>query len=356
MIPKSSKTKGGKPANRLVGGSIIGLVLISVIFWRFSYQMKVLFSNQAPQDKEIKQTHSTISSPIRFVMFLGLEGTGHHFWQELVKESPVFSRLEELHLFPEMTRKMVGSLYSHKTKRHTALWSAPCRWDDTGPVANVTDIEVSLINLLQSMKNRVQDQIKKSSDEVVLVPVNLLPGGGDKLGMMSYPSFREPCRELQYPNIHVWYGICDKAGVQCDHVYIFRNPWSVIKSTTINRPINKHVLQAIHLYTTQLQILHSQLLLNPGRVAGCWDYDTALSPTQWKDEVEPLLHFGEQALYGAALKKIYIKPSVPTTKEEREQVVPNEFQPYMTTMVQLHETVVSTCHELKQQRYSIDHR
>lgn len=108
------------------------------------------------------------------------------------------------------------------------------------------------------------------------------------------------------------------------------------------------MLGAIHLYTTQLQILHSQLLMHPDRVVGCWDYDSALSPEQWKQEVEPLLHFQTSAAYGAALQKVYRKPNI-LTDQDRDAIVPPEFQPYMKTMIELHNVVVETCQDLKRQ-------
>lgn len=346
------------PPCRLVG---FFLLVVAMVFWRLSIQLPTI--TPSASDSSLKRKHSSSqktqrsNSPIHFVIFLGLEGVGHHFWQDLILDSPMVSRLQDLGsaFYPKMTTRLMGSLYKHKASiHHKGLWSAPCTFNYTFPAANVTEIETDLVNLLESMKWFVQQKAPpqntttnqgSTKHDPVLVPVNLLKNGQ----VMSYPTFAQPCRPLQYSNIALWYDICNQAEVACDHVYLYRNPWSVLKSTTINRNFNKgNMLGAIHLYTTQLQILHSQLLMHPDRVVGCWDYDSALSPEQWKQEVEPLLHFQTSAAYGAALQKVYRKPNI-LTDQDRDAIVPPEFQPYMKTMIELHNVVVETCQDLKRQ-------
>jgi hypothetical protein len=286
-------------------------------------------------------------SSIRFVMFLGIEGTGHHFWQDLIKESPLLPRLKTLGLHPEYTTKLTRNLYRHKKSRWKGLWSSTCKWEDNDPTPNITSIQESLVDTLRTMNQHVANQKHPGVglDTPILFPVNLL-AAGDEIGVVSYPGFLKPCRALNYPNLDVWYQACETAGVTCQHAYIYRNPYSVIKSTVDNRPINKEKLEAIHLYTTQLHVLHSQLLEFPDRLIGCLNYNAVLSPIHWKDEIEPLLEFQEQRKFADVLKRVF-RPKPPLTDKAKRKIVPAEFDSYMASMVRLHETVVQTCKSLK---------
>lgn len=313
-------------------------------------------------EREFAITQEPQKSPyIRFVLFLGMEGTGHHFWQDLIKESRSLEELKEVGLHPEYTNRLTKSLYRHQKSRWKGLWSAPCKWDASDPTPNGTSIERDLVETLQEMEEHVhqwhqqkqgapngsfRDASSQETRPPILFPVNFLPVGNE-FGVASYPTFLKPCRALQYPNIDLWYQACQRAGVLCEHVYIFRDPYSVIQSTTDNRSINKDKLQAIHLYTTQLQILHSQLLMHPDRLIGCWNYDEALSTQHCKEEIEPVMHFGSEQKCGAAIERVYRRrPKL--TKEDKEQLIPRDFDLYMQSMVRIHDAVVQACETVKQ--------
>lgn len=283
-------------------------------------------------------------SAVRFVLFLGIEGTGHHFWQDLIKESPMFSHLEASGLHPQFTRKITRSLYRHKKSRWEGLWSSTCKWDTMDPSPNITSIHHDLVTTMQEMKTYAQ---KQSGDfkAPIMIPVNFLESGDD-FGVMSYPSFLKPCRALSYPNLDVWYQACDAAGVLCQHVYIYRDPYSVIKSTTDNRSFNTEKLEAIHLYTTQLHVLHSQLLSFSDRLVGCWNYNSISSPIHWEQDIEPLLQFKEPKVFAEVLKRVYHHKK-PLTEEDQRNIIPVDISHYMKSMVKLHDLVVRTCKTLK---------
>jgi hypothetical protein len=304
-----------------------------------------------PHHHHLSTTPINVKSSVRFVMFLGIEGTGHHFWLDLIKESPLFARLKAFNLHPHYTKKLTQNLYRHKKSRWKGLWSATCKWDESkDPAPNVTSIQEGLVDSLRTINRHVENQPlsagAKPADRPIIFPVNLLPGGGDEFGVISYPGFLKPCRALNYPNLDVWYQACDAAGVQCQHVYIYRNPYSVIKSTTDNREFNKNKMEAIHMYTTQLHILHSQLLQYPHRLIGCWDYNAALSPVHWKEEVEPLLEFKEHTIFATTLKKVF-HPKPPVTERDKREIVPDDIHAYMKSMTKMHDLVVQACKTLK---------
>jgi hypothetical protein len=318
-----------------------------------------LLGRQIGSDVDLRglETEFAIAPPVtdsrqfgvRFVMFLGIEGTGHHLWQDLIKESPLFTRLKDLGLHPKFTKQLTQNLYRHKKSRWKGLWSATCKWnEENDPAPNITSIQANLVDTLRAISVHAKSQRgDKDGPGPVTFPVNLLPGGGDELGLVSYPGFLKPCRAQNYPNLDVWYQACDTAGVLCEHVYIYRDPFSVVKSTTDNRPFNRNKMEAIHLYTTQLHILHSQLLQFHNRLIGCWNYNAALSPVHYRDEIEPLLHFQEERIFADVLKKTFRNPKPSLNEQDKLSIVPLELNGYMRSMETIHGIVVQTCKTLK---------
>jgi hypothetical protein len=293
---------------------------------------------------------SKIKSPLRFVLFLGLEGTGHHFWLQLIKESPVYPRLVDLQLHPHYTKKLTMSLFRHKKSRWKGLWSSTCKWNDEDPSPNVTSIHENVVTVLRNMTTLVANAQNHDTISPIVIPFNLMGVGGNEFGVMSYPGFLKPCRPLIYPNLDVWYHACETAGVICQHVYIYREPYNVIKSTTSNRRFNSEALEAIHLYTTQLHILHTQLVSFPDRLVGCWNYDTTRSPKHFKEQIEPLLGFQNEKSFADVLQRIF-RPKAPLTAEDKRNIVPKEYDLYMQSMVRLHDLVVKTCNDNQKVMY-----
>ena len=289
-------------------------------------------------------------SKIRIVMFIGIEGTGHHFWQALMKESPLYQRLLDLDLHPRFTKQILRNLYRHSKGRWHGLWSGTCKWNVDDPPTNVTSIHETIVGVLRNMTHHIETEKSLESTQLsqVVMPINLL-GMGQEVGFVSYPGFLKPCRALNYPNLDVWYAACETAKVQCQHVYIYRNPYAVVRSTTTNRPLNADTMDAIHLYTTQLQVLHSQLLSHPRRLVGCWNYDAVLSPIQFQNEIDPLFEFQNAASFKKALQKVFLFKKAPTTEEQQRKIVPAELDLYMKSLIRVHEMVIHTCTGIRAQ-------
>jgi len=292
----------------------------------------------------------TLEDPsINFVLFLGIEGTGHHFWQDLVKESPMYDDVKAYGLHPTFTKTLTGSLYSHKKSRGKGLWSAPCKWADSDPQPNGTAIRIELVATLQAMKERVVVVVRQNNEgdsatkkeKMITFPVNFL-ATGDDFGVASYPGFLKPCRSLQYPNLDIWYDVCVEANVQCQHVYLYRDPYAVIRSTTDNRNINKDKLEAIHLYTTMLYTLYAQLSIFPDRLAGCWDYEKAISTDLPYKEVNDILGFPDDKALAHAIHKVY-RPRPGLTEADKRNIVPLDFTVHMNSLSRIHDSVVNLC-------------
>lgn len=88
---------------------------------------------------------------------------------------------------------------------------------------------------------------------------------------MSYPNYHGDCRKLNFPNLDLWYETCQKAHVDCHHIYIYRDPYAILKSTTIHRNHNSDgtKLATIHLYTSLQAIILAQLMQYADKTLGC---------------------------------------------------------------------------------------
>jgi len=319
-----------------------------------SYQVKY----QSPTSLERKP------SAVRFVLFLGLEGVGHHFWKSIMARSPMRYRLNALKISP---LQIVGPhLYSRGVPAcGRGIFSAnECVVKRTNSDGSVRDFELDINRAQDIFAKGLEDMVemaqnppnaskevwadRATEDNPLYVPLNAFEGGQ----MMSYPTNKNDNRIYQYPQVDLLYNACAKAGVTCDMVYLYRDPYSVVKST-IKRNFNPHVVTAIQLYVTMLNILHYQMLTHPNAVAGCWNFDSVLPTSNsstaqiHQDEsVKNILGWGNHSkAYNNVLRDIY-SPHPPLNKTQQESIVPHNFQPLMDSMVDLHENVVHLCQSL----------
>jgi hypothetical protein len=281
--------------------------------------------------------HATIQrkSSVSFVFFVGLEGTGHHFMKALISSSPDVDRLKELNMQKDYTQKLSRFLYNEKTK--DGLWNAHCN-DQTEEV-DVAGAHDKVVEYLSKINER-------ANGEEITFPVNTLPIFGDGYGMVSYPTFEGGCRSLNYPNLDYFYHACDVAGVECKHAYIYRDPYSVLASTTLKRKMNKgNALKAIHLYTSLLQIIHSQLQDHSDRTAACLGfYEPTISASEVWDPIRDMFGWTNQTEFDSHVQAIYKPPSTMTEKERHDLVPPNRTL-YMESYVRAHDKVVKLCRE-----------
>ena len=241
---------------------------------------------------------------------------------------------------------MAKNLYSH-SKRDKGLWSAPFKWQVTDPDPNGTAIQENLTQTLKEMNDYALDHTNGTRRDALVFPVNLLATSKD-FGVASYPTFRKPCRFLQYPNVDVFYDVCDRAQVLCSHIYLYRDPFSVIKSTTDNRAINHDKLEAIQIYTTHLQIIHSQILAFPSRLIECLDYNFATTQPQVNRSLQTLLNFENEESFNEAFGAVF-RQKAPLTASERQDYIPLELRVFMQSFVRLNEMVKRTCDVIKRQ-------
>jgi len=194
-----------------------------------------IYANRSSNVVSIRQSSfRPLKSSAEFIFMVGLEGTGHHLLNHFLRESPSALRANELGIRNELSQLM-NKLYHKKV----GFLNQHCFSKSSVEVAAVHDEVVGLFR-------RISGAV---GDEALSIPLN---AEGHIREMASYPQDKGLCRPLKYPDLNLLYNVCDEADVRCKHMYIYRDPYSIVKSTTINRHFNNNLLAGIREYTTML--------------------------------------------------------------------------------------------------------
>lgn len=277
-----------------------------------------------------------------FVFLVAPEGSGHHFYMALFKESPAMERLKELEDAPALLKYLQGSLYNNADMAD-ALFSAPC----SSPSAKTNG--TSMVETVSKQLQIIDAKIRNASVPSTMVPLNAAAViqynvAGVETGMMSYPNYGGGCRDLQYPNLGALYYACDVAGVSCRHVILTRDPYEVIRSTTMHRHFDSKK-RAMKLYTTMLDVILAQILAHPDHLAACWEYNDDV-----EDDLGALMGWDRG---GTRFRDTYLSlfsRNGGMNSSEKLEIVPQELEVFMSTMEQATERVRKTCREVLQSR------
>lgn len=258
----------------------------------------------ATEKTSILQNNSTIANrglqnSTRFILVIGLEGTGHHLIGRIIKNSPRFHYLKEVGIYPDLLANLHVSL-SNTDK--TGMWNLQCsNAIDTIEIGEVTK---RVVDALQDIHQAAASNNKNTHHEV-LVPINSVEVGDDKhwFGEMSYPNFGGGCRFLNTPNIHTWYEACAQANVDCQHIYLHRDASEILESTTIRRHFNPHIFHATHLYKAMLDGISADLATFSAHTWACVGFYE--ERYQWEDAMRRLGGWRNETKFQAALRRIY---------------------------------------------------
>jgi hypothetical protein len=292
------------------------------------------------------------NSTLKFVFVVGLEGTGHHLMGKILVNSPVRRNLERLGIGKnsDFLKRLHKSLYDSKSG--LGLWDAHCYEKNVTTMSLKRKLTQQLVSLNTKLTQQLSSSFRNDSDDksssIVTFPVNTL-GEINQYGEVSYPNFMKPCRFLSYPNLDLWYEICDNARVDCEHVYLYRDPAAILQSTSINRDFNPSVFAGFHLYVTMLHIVASQLETYADRTIGCYGFYEADGDTSsWWDDVRFLGGWGttDKTRYKAYIKKLYKAPS----PVEVSLLSDDYYDIYMKPLQMLHERVIRICQDGRSRR------
>jgi hypothetical protein len=275
-------------------------------------------------------------SSVSFVFFIGLEGTGHHLVRTIIKNSPDVVRANNDLTMRNDTLELKKHLFYHS--KQSGLWNAHC--NENPEEVNVTRSHDKVVDYLSKIN-------KRANGDEITVPVNIILVPGMHIyGMVSYPNFDGDCRSLNYPNLDHFYHACDVAGVECKHAYMYRDPYLVLASTTVRRKFNKNgALQGVHLYTSLLQIIYSQLLDHSDRTVACLGfYEPTISVDEVWNPIRDMFGWKNQTEFDSHVQKVY-RPPKPMTENERSDMMPPHLELYMESYVRAHDKVVKLCRE-----------
>ena len=220
---------------------------------------KVLSKNQNATDTITTETK--LNSNIKYIFFVGLEGTGHHLVGSMLKNSPLHMELKEMGLEDnenELRKALHKSLFNYAPGGGfggAGLWDSHCS-SKINSTRHTQMLKRRLIKQIEKINTQVTEMKKVNDnhdDDVLVYPINTMVTKGG-FGEVSYPNFSGSCRFLNYPNLDLWYDVCHDANVDCEHIYVYRDPLAILQSTSIKRKFNKSTLSGIYLYSESTKL------------------------------------------------------------------------------------------------------
>ena len=285
-----------------------------------------------------------------FVLFLGLEGVGHHLVRDLLVHSPAMETIGRLGLCTgdEQTldlKKLQYSMLSggREAKTKGGLFNPHLQYEEG---FDSRSLFATVVNALRTISAAVAGSTAPGA-EVMHIPINLNGcGREDTLPMMSYPTYKGDDRALNTVNLDVYYSACLEAGVRCSHAYLYRDPYDVLLSTQ-QRGFNEDVVTAMRLYTLELQLLYAQMMQHPSGNMGCFGFLDS-SPSLFFDEYTWFARmFGWTAesfleVHGMVNSKV----DIPMGNGRKPNIVKDEWSIIMDAFKLSHDRVVDLCHSL----------
>ena len=295
-----------------------------------------------------------------FVIFLGLEGVGHHLVRDLLVHSPAMETVGRLGLCTgdEHTldlKKLQYSMLSggRETKTKGGLFNPHLQYDGG---FDSRSLFATIVNALRTISAAVASSISPGA-EMMHIPINLNGcGSEDTLPMMSYPTYKGDHRALNTVNLDIYYSACREAGVRCSHAYLYRDPYDVLLSAQ-KRGFNEDAVTAMRLYTLELQLLYAQMIQYPSANAGCFGFlDSRVS--LFFDEYSWFARlFGWKAeSFMEVYNMINSKANTAMRNEHKpKKIVKDEWSIIMDAFKLSHERVIDLCYSLMPDTSRQDH-
>ena len=286
-----------------------------------------------------------------FVFIIGIEGTGHHFIYELLSKSPNKKYLTELGICGQKGDRQKGKtsdLYKLSAllsnAHHTGVFDMP---STAKKGIDAAGHYIKIIELLKTMHQKFNDKRPQKND-TFYIPINA--NACASASMISYPNFTGKDRPLQNFNLDMFYNACTDANVDCKHIYIYRDPYDVLKSTTTKRHFNEDTFHGIKLYTSELQQIHSQMISYPDHNLGCFGFLDVNGHTSNVDWTRFGNLFGWKDRRRAKNYRRHTEEMKHTHKPvamsdaKKLQLVPQHLKPLMQSFEAIHNRVKDLCY------------
>ena len=277
------------------------------------------------EKSSIISSNTVFNSAITLVFIIGIEGVGHHFVSDLLKDSPNMRELNELGLCDDGNPVAYG-LPLMKANAHSS---------------DFDKLVSGMIELDQIVKNRVQEHQAGSSFHIAI------NANGCHDRMASYPSNLNENRHLDTPNVDIFYDACEKAQVNCKHIYLYRDPYDIISSTTVKRKFNADSREAIRTYTLMSQYIYSQLSYYSDKTLLCFgplDVHGYKRQTDW-DKFGLIFGWKSADDFRTYVNGINKKSEiVPYSESEKLKLVPEKWSVYIKAYEDIHARVTNLCY------------
>jgi len=290
----------------------------------------------------------TTNDQVVFQFLLGIEGSGHHLHQELFRISNLNKILKTYDGLHDDMANLGEMLWCDEDTacRHKGLWSTFSQWE-------IPPKGKKLINDISNQLRAVSDKILRnrserkidgmnSTNEVLVIPIN-----SSFRIMFSYPMRNGVFTLLQYPDLHDLYKACQIAGVACQHIYLSRDPYEVMRSITMNRDFgNPH--EKMLAVISMLSVIESQMISNPKYLAACWNIESRI-PNQGTKFIAQYLGWNDDE-YEEYFSNMYSKS--PLTEKEKAIITDNgNLDIYMENLLTAHDRINRKCMDILEAKH-----
>lgn len=278
-----------------------------------------------------------------FLFVVGLEGTGHHLFTKIFKGSVHWQKMTaqfrtDLAAVQDLLYGNGGlmSLHCLDQPERNAPNQPPVKTRRDSPVATCRPSDsVCLYNKVVTKLRSVSANFASAPQ---VIPLN---ANGNHPTMASYPNNVHRCRSLEYPRLDLFYDVCRDAGIQCGHMYIYRDPSDVVQSTTAKRHYNPGSATAMQLYTTMLDVIFAQFTKYASTNYGCFGfYDETLNPDEQWGPLGELLGWTDRTEFLAHVQKVYRRPG---PAKNGTVVVPPRQRRFLDALERSHREVLDLC-------------
>jgi len=284
-----------------------------------------------------------------FVFVMGVEGAGHNLLRSLLGQSPNMLQMKQLGMCDKD---------DHNFRRGTSEFLVLSRLlfgDGNGGMRNPYSVSLldngslhdHIVDTLSRIRRRYNEE-KDSSLSPTSLNIAINANGCRVRSPMPYPTFMGPDRPMHYFNLELFYNACQDAQVRCRHVYIYRNPYNVIRSTR-SRDYYKNIRDSVQFFTHALEVVHSQMASYANRTLGCFGFRDA-DGFQLQDDWERFsTMFGwdskEELMAIVQYLNRRIGNPVHMTDGERENLVPQDLVPLMKVFMDNHHRAADLCYQ-----------
>lgn len=218
----------------------------SMNLWRGALPLWPSCDGSKDKDSSGKLAKRIVSETCRFIFLAGLEGTGHHFWEQTL---PILNASRKWGCV------MCPELYDGQHKvGFFSTYDASIR-------------SKSATRIMKLMADADRSLTRQGGG---IVPLNALCEA--KCGMMSYPNFGGAARAVQIPDVRALATLAEDTKLDLRIVLMIRDPRNSVKSA-VKRRFEKDEMHTIKTYTATLASLKAQLdLLDPSFIA-CWIFE-----------------------------------------------------------------------------------